>query len=245
MPDDEIMVDRLGITGEKEISDIWGAILDRTYSLGELFTIQLHPERIRYCESALLDVMLEARKLKPSVWVATLQEITDWWREKDGFSFKIRHLENNTYEVQADCSDRATILLKKCTASVPVKKWFDGYQSITERNFVIQSPKRPVIGVGRDSSSAAIEFLRDEGYIVEPGTESDNCGIYLGSLKQFNETDERRLSREIESSGAPLLRYWRWPAQSRSACSITGDIDSITLIDFALRVFENWRQGIR
>jgi len=245
MPDDEIMVDRLGITDKGEISDIWMAILDKTYSLGELFTIQLHPERILYCESALLNVIREAHKLKPSVWVASLQEIADWWREKDRFDFKIRHLGDNTYGVQADCSDRATILLKNCKANVPVKEWFDGYQSIADRDFVIESPKRPVIGVGRDSSSAAIKFLKSEGYIIEPGTESDNCEIYLGDLKQFNETDEKRLSREIESSGAPLLRYWRWPDQARSACSITGDIDSITLIDFVLRIFENWRQGVR
>ena len=137
------------------------------------------------------------------------------------------------------------MLLKNSKANVPVNEWFDGYQSIVARDFVIESPKRPVIGVRWDSSSAAIKFLRSEGYIVEPSTEPDNCGIYLGSLTQFNETDERTLSREIERSEAPLLRYWRWPDRARSACSVTGDIDSITLIDFVLRIFENWRQGVR
>jgi hypothetical protein len=244
MPDDEIMVDRLGITEERKISEIWRAILSTTYSRGELFTIQLHPERIRYCENALLDVMRKACKLKPSVWVATLQEIAEWWREKDRFAFGIRRLGDSTYEVQADCSDRATILLKNSKANVSVKEWFDGYKSIAARDFVIESAKRPVIGIRSDSSSAAIKFLQSEGYIVELGAESDNCGIYLGGLKQFNEADEKKLSREIERSDAPLLRYWRWPDQARSACSITGDIDSITLIDFTLRIFENWRHGM-
>ena len=245
MPDDEIMVDRLGITDGKKISEIWRAILRRTFSRGELFTIQLHPERIPYCENALLSVMQEAHKLQPSVWIATLKEIADWWREKDKFVFKIHYLGDSTYRVQANCSDRATVLLKNSKANVPVNEWFDGYQSIVARDFVIESPKRPVIGVRWDSSSAAIKFLRSEGYIVEPSTEPDNCGIYLGSLTQFNETDERTLSREIERSEAPLLRYWRWPDRARSACSVTGDIDSITLIDFVLRIFENWRQGVR
>ncbi len=243
MPDDEIMVDRLGIIDGKKISDIWKAILKRTYSRGELFTIQLHPERIPYCEKALLSVMREARKLEPPVWVATLKEIADWWREKDGFDFKIRHLGDNQYRVQANCSDRATILLKNIKADVPAEEWYGGYQSIAARDFVIESPRRPIIGVGPDSSSTAIKFLQGEGYIVEPGTPPENCGVYLGSLTHFNENDEKTLSREIERADAPLLRYWRWPDRARSACSVTGDIDSITLIDFALRIFENWRQN--
>jgi hypothetical protein len=189
--------------------------------------------------------MREAHKLKPSVWVATLKEIADWWREKERFDFKISHQGDSTYRIQADCSDRATVLLKNSKASVPVREWFDGYQSIIARDFVIKSPKRPVIGVESDTSSALIKFLRSEGYVVEPGADSDKYGIYLCGLKQFNETDEKKLSREIERSDAPLLRYWRWPDQARSACSVTGDIDSITLIDFVLRIFENWRQGIR
>jgi hypothetical protein len=41
IPDDEAMVERLGITDGSEISEIWGSTLEATYGRGELFTIQL------------------------------------------------------------------------------------------------------------------------------------------------------------------------------------------------------------
>ena len=44
IPDDEAMVDRLGIKDATEVAQIWKAILKRTYDRGELFAVQLHPE---------------------------------------------------------------------------------------------------------------------------------------------------------------------------------------------------------
>jgi peptidoglycan/xylan/chitin deacetylase (PgdA/CDA1 family) len=245
IPDDEAMVSRLGITGKREISKIWRAILEETYNRGELFTIQLHPERISICENSLIELLQQAKGLNPSVWVATLAEIAEWWEEKDRFTSEITSQGDGRYRVKADCSDRATVLLKNSQANVPVDEWFDGYQSVTARDFVLESPTRPVIGIGWDSSPAAVSFLQSEGYIVEQSDQPDDYGIYLDNLAQFVEADEKPLSRKIEQSDVPLLRYWRWPDQAKSALSVTGDIDSMTLIDFALRIFENWRQNGR
>lgn len=243
IPDDEAMVDRLGITDRKKISKIWGSILEETYSRGELFTVQLHPERIFYCETALADIVQRAKELDPPVWVATLREITEWWNERDKFAFKLHSQDNDRYRVEANCSDRATVLLKNSKLNVPFNKWFDGYQRVTAKDFILESPVRPIIGVSRDSCQDAIRFLQREGYIVEQSDQPDKYGIYLSDLAKFNEADEKSLSLKIEQSSAPLLRYWRWPDQARSALSVTGDIDSITLIDFALRIYENWRQN--
>jgi peptidoglycan/xylan/chitin deacetylase (PgdA/CDA1 family) len=245
IPDDEAMVERLGITDGKEISEVWQSILEATYHGGELFTIQLHPERISYCENALADVVQQAKGLNPSVWVATLREIAEWWQERSKFAFRLHSQGDGKYRVQAECTERATLLLKNCKANVPFEEWFNGYQSVAVKDFVLESPARPVIGVGRESSPSAVRFLQSEGYIVEQSEHPDNYGIYFNNLAQFDEADEKPLSREIEQSDAPLLRYWRWPDQARSALSVTGDIDSITLIDFVLRIFENWRQNGR
>ncbi len=245
IPDDESLVDRLGITEEMEISKIWRAILERTYNGGELFTIQLHPERISYCENALADVIQQAKSLKPRVWTATLQEIAEWWRERDSFTFKVHSKGDGKYRIEAKCTERATILLKNCKVNVPVNEWFDNYQNITARDFIIDSPSRPVIGVGLGSSPSAVRFLQREGYIVEQSDQPLDYGIYLNNLANFNDADEKPLSQEIEQSNAPLLRYWRWPEQARSALSVTGDIDSITIMDFFLRIFESWREQLR
>jgi hypothetical protein len=245
IPDDEIIVERLNITDGKEISKIWGAILESTYKGGELFTVQLHPERILYCENALVDVTQQTRKLNPPVWVATLREIAEWWQERSKFTFRINSQDDGKYRVQSECTERATLLIKNCKASVPVDEWYDGYQSITARDFVLESPTRPVIGISRDSSPAAVSFLCNEGFIVEKSDQPDNFGIYLNNLVQFDEAVERSLSQDIERSNAPLLRHWRWPEQARSALSITGDIDSITLKDFILRIMENGLENLR
>ncbi len=245
LPDDEAMVDRLGITDDKEMTGIWQAILQKTYARGELFTVQLHHERISFCEGALAHILQQARELNPPVWVATLGDIANWWKEKDGFSLGLSPEGGGRYRVKANCSPEATLLVKNCRVSGPVTEWSDGYQSIGARDFVIESPKRPVIGVGLDSSPEAVSFLKSEGFIVERSDQPDNCATYLTDLADFQITDEKPLAETIERSSAPRLRYWRWPNQARSALSVTGDIDAITLTDFVLRIVETWRQNRR
>ena len=245
IPDDEAIVDRLCITDRNKISHIWMSILEQTYDRGEIFTLQLHPERILHCEDSLVNVIKRARDFHPPVWIARLREITEWWQERSKFIFEIIDQGDGRYRVKATCSDRATVLIKNLKVNVPVSEWFDGYQSLSARDFIIESPKRPVIGIGQDSSPAAVSFLHNEGYIVEESNQPDDYEIYLNNLAQFDEADEKSLYNDIEQRNAPLLKYWRWPDQTRSALSITGDIDSMTLTDFVLRIYENFRQNRR
>lgn len=245
IPDDEMIVERLGIIDQKKIGDIWLSMMRKIYAKGELFILSLHPERINYCETALREILRKIKEFNPPIWVATLKEIAEWWQARAGFSFEVLPSGVGKYKVQGECSERATLLVKNAGVNVAVNDWFNGYKIISDRNFVLESPRRPVIGVSTGSSPAAVNFLKAEGYIVEEGDNPDNYGIYLNNLTQFNEIDEVPLSQKVENSGAPLLRFWRWPNQARSAVSVTGDIDSITLIDFVLRVYENWQQRNR
>lgn len=239
VPDDEGIVERLGITDMKKISEIWRAILWATYDGGELFTLSLHPERILLCESALVDVLQQAKKLNPPVWLATLREIAEWWKERASSDLKVSSLSNGRYRVLAHCSDRATLLSRNCKVSAPVTEWANGYQRVIARDFVVASDKRPVIGVRPDSPSSAVTFLLNEGFVVEKDDRPDSYGIYLTGLTSFQEADEKPLSERIEQLNVPLIRYGRWPNGAKSALSLTGDIDSVTLSDFVLRVLEN------
>ena len=56
LPDDEIMVERLQIDEQSQAA-IWLAILETTYTRGDLFTVQLHPERSFECSYALRAVL--------------------------------------------------------------------------------------------------------------------------------------------------------------------------------------------
>lgn len=246
IPDDEAIIDRLGLRDENKIANVWSAILEQIYNRGELFAIQLHPERISVCGNALANVLRQAKVLKPPIWIATLGEIAQWWKEREGFRLEVNSEGNGKYRVTADCSEKATLLLKNCkTGGAAAELWYDGYQSISARDFVVESSRSPVIGVGLDSSPQAVNFLRSEGFVVEPSDQPDKYGLYLNDIGHFHVTDVKPLSEKVERSKAPLLRYWRWPYQAKCALSITGDIDSITLLDFALRIYETWRQNRR
>lgn len=245
IPDDEAMVDRLGITDETEIADVWKRIFQNTYSRGELFTIQLHPERIKFCRRALENVFRQARESQPKVWIASLSEISEWWKEKEGFTFETYTEGIGKWRVKANCSSKATILVRNCRVNKSTVHWVGGYQSVAARDFVVESATRPFVGVSPNASPDALNFLKGEGIIVEVSDQPQHFALYFDDLGKFSETDKKRVAEEIENSSAPLIRYWRWPEKAQSALAMTGDIDALTLIDFAMRIYEVWRQKIK
>lgn len=245
IPDDEAMVDRLGIRDKEELARIWRAMLQQIYARGELFTLQLHHERIWLCDRALICVLRFARQLTPPIWVASLGEVAEWWRERHGFAFTVTQRDDGRYAVVSKCSERATILLKNCGVNVPILQGSNGFDRVHARSFVVDADRRPVIGVAPGSSRLAVDFLNDEGFPVEESTHPDRFGLYLDDLTHFEESDSKALHDRIEKSNTPLLRFGRWPDGARAALSVTGDVDSITLWDFGLRVLEVWRQNGR
>src|SRR5881296_3637435 len=78
IPDDEILVERLSLDAEARTLE-WIHILDLTHRRGDLFTLQLHPERIPELGDALGATLAEARRRRPAVFVASLDRIAAWW----------------------------------------------------------------------------------------------------------------------------------------------------------------------
>jgi hypothetical protein len=167
------------------------------------------PKEFYSVRGALTNILQQAKHFNPPVWVATLREIAEWWKERATFTFEIEAERNGIYRVQVNCSERATILVKNCRADMPVSEWSNGYKNISGRKFVLESLKRPVIGVSLDSSPAAISFLQSEGFIVEWSDQPDNYGVYFNKLARFEESTRSRLARNLS---APML-----------PCSGTGD----------------------
>jgi peptidoglycan/xylan/chitin deacetylase (PgdA/CDA1 family) len=244
MPDDESMVGRLGITDKKRIEQIWQSVLDSTYERGDLFTIQLHHERVPHCALALRNILQNARCQTPSVWIATLSEIAEWWKERSRFKFGLQQEGEGRWRVRADCTDRASVLARNCRVHLDEMEWASGYRLVKSREFVVDSPLRPAIGVAPGTAEEAVKLLRSEGYIVEPSEQREEYALYFDNLMHFSADDELSVARLAQDSDAPLVRFWRWPDGARSALTVTGDIDSITLIDFVMRIFEVWRQRI-
>lgn len=234
LPDDEIIMDRLNITEPPKINEIWKSLLEQSYGRGELFTLQLHPERIERFANSLECVLAEARNKDPIVWIAQLREIAKWWKERNKFSIKIEG-KDKEYVVDIDCSDEATILLKNINIETEqAKEWYRDYKTINCNAFKLKSSYRPFIGVSPSAPEGLVSLLKEEGFYVEESTAKDKFKIYL-DINNFEEKDKLSIIRKIEEADASLIRIWRWPFKARCALCITGDIDAITLWDYTRR----------
>jgi hypothetical protein len=176
-----------------------------------------------------------SRQLSPGVWIATMGDIYKWWAEKKTFSVTLNEKVNGVYEVEAKCSAQATVLAK--LNGFENGKFYHGFDIVKERRFSIKGQRRPVIGIPNESSPELVEFLRNEGFIFEPGNEKEKYSVYLDRFKTFSEKDETEALRIIHSTNSPLIRFWRWPGGYKSALAISGDIDALTSVDFFLRLF--------
>ena len=237
LPDDEMMVDRLRLPDhEQEVA--WLAILDSTYRRGDLFTIQLHPERIRRTATALRAVLGAATVRRPRIWLATLGEISSWWRSRQQTQLSVSSAGEGSFCVQLTGDPRATLVVRDLNG-VRADPWFGPEMTCPTRDFTIVSVRKPVVGVSERTPGVVVRFLREEGYPVEFTDSAERVGAYVDVAG--DEWGEIRLLNRIDRAPGPLVRLWRWPEQARSALAVTGDIDSITLQDFGWRLWESSR----
>jgi peptidoglycan/xylan/chitin deacetylase (PgdA/CDA1 family) len=233
VPDDEILLDRLAVP-EPARSAEWLNILALTHDRGELFTIQLHPERIYELGEALRMVLAEAHRRRPAVYVATLDEIARWWQRRAGSTLTVARREHGRIAVSLDGDEHATLLVRGL--EVPRTPWYGRDERAASPRFETDAPRFPAVGVSRRSPAAVATFLADEGFAVEV---SDDPGAYGAHVDVADEDwSEADVLATVERSQGPLVRLWRWPDGARSALAATGDIDALTLRDFVLRSWE-------
>jgi hypothetical protein len=60
----------------------------------------------------------------------------------------------------------------------------------------------------------------------------------LGTTREEQVRRRSALVEQIEQMEAPLLHFGNWPDGSRAALAISGDVDSVTIQDFFLRIHE-------
>jgi len=237
LPDDEMLLDRLGGETNGLVEKAWRRILSKSYQRGELFTIQLHPERIEKCADGLSAVLAEACTLTPSVWLARLDEIAAWWRARAGARVEITDAGGGGLHLVVSGPSGITVLARAVEIDAPAAPWADGYRRVEGTTFTIHAPLRPFIGLSPATSPKLADFLRQQGYIVEINEESRPYSYYFDQT-EFTAEHERRLLAQIEGTNRPLVRLGRWPDGARSALAVTGDIDALTLWDYGLRFFE-------
>jgi len=62
------------------------------------------------------------------------------------------------------------------------------------------------------------------------------CATYIDAAALARQTSEVELIHYIEAVADPLIRHWGWPGGAKSAMRVTGDLDALTLLDYALRL---------
>jgi len=238
LPDDEILVDRLGIKDSEKIGQLWIEIMEDTYERGGVFALALHPERFRICQEAMKALLRKAAGYsKPSIWITSMREIAEWWKEKSQFQFTFEAIPERGYGVQCECTDRAIILCRNLSSEASKVPFYQDYNIIEDREFFIESGNlKPCIGVHPRCSKILREFLTDEGFCYEVSDKNSKYSLFLNEYETFARKHEMDLLSRIAENPNPIVRYWRWPAGMRSAFVTTHDLDSVTITDFLLRL---------
>ena len=236
LPDDEMLIDRLGIANSDTIESIWATILEKTRERGGIFVLQLHPERFAICRDAMEGLLDRASCPEQGIWVTGMKEVAEWWKEKSQFEVGFRSVPRKGYWIKCKCTDRAVILCRNHGSEASQTFLYRDYHTIKQREFFVASKElKPCIGVCPRCSEMLIDFLKDEGFAFEVSQDSSTYSLFLDGYEIFNRKDEHILLNMIEQSTNPIIRYWRWPQGKRSAFVTSHDLDCLTLTDFLLR----------
>jgi hypothetical protein len=234
IPDDEILVDRLQLDEESQ-AKAWLRLLAMTQARGDLFTVQLHAERIPYMVEILRALLAAARQFHPSVWIARLAEIADWWERRGVARLDVVQRGPSRHLVCYSGPPEGTVLMRG-DEGISSEPWSGKDRLAVSHAFELESERKPIVGLSARTSAAVRAFIAEEGFPWEIADGPARYGAYLD--EPDDEPNEVLLLARLERAPGPLVRLWRWPNRAKSALALTGDIDSITLLDFARRLWE-------
>lgn len=221
LPDDEITLDRMYTHDKEFLGRMWNAILDQSHARGELFTLQLHPERIDFFADAVHSLLANARAKSPGVWIATLDEIASWWVDK---------AQNRATFVREGGGHRASF--KVCDGTAIIMRMNGSERIIEPGSVFIDGTPRPCVGVAPGSNREVLQALTDIGYIIEAGDRPADYIVHLGALEDASYAAVEGCKKTIAACRGPLVRFGTWPHGNHSAFAATGDIDALTIWDF-------------
>ncbi len=233
VPDDLQLCDGLGL-GEDGLLRTWLETLHQTHRREELFAPLFHPEAYDLLEAAVDGVLGAARAQRPAVWLAQLRDIAAWWRERSAFGARTS-AQDGALVLDFNCSERATVLVARWPWPATLRPWDGTWSVLDDRSVRIDSAARPFVGVS-GVDAATIAFLTEQGYVVESGADAAACSVLLSGRDVRRFGTPRALLERIERSAAPLIRYSRWPSEAKSAFCLAGDLDALSLRDYAQRL---------
>ena len=222
LPDDEILLDRMNLD-PPSVGRTWLEMLDSAARQGEMLTLQLHPERVEILGGAL-SALLDTAVSRKDIWLATLAEVARWWRGRAGSDISVTAAGGDQYAVAR--SGAASDLFVVEPSSKRASLLSPG------RNIV--APRKPLIGLHPETGPALRIKVREAGYFFEDAADSSAYPVFFGPA----DVPDDRFKGELERCNLPLVRENIWPSSYRAAVCVSGDIDCLTLGDFARRAWE-------
>lgn len=253
IPDDEMLYDRLQITDSQRLGDVWRAVMRRVYDLGGIYVLNLHPERGLLARGALDLLLRQADELALPVWVTRLRDVSDWWCERAATTLRVTSVGDGHWRIALTGSPRATLLTRHLTVEdAATAPWPDGDSAVAGQACTVAAAAFPGVALSQRSTGEVERMLREQGYaVMRVASEAQASGsVYvdrpdgLGATRAERQQAASALVRQIEQGAAPLARIGLWPDGRRAALSITGDIDSVTIQDFFLRILEVRRYAV-
>jgi peptidoglycan/xylan/chitin deacetylase (PgdA/CDA1 family) len=256
LPDDMLLFDGI-FRDVGAMTEAWRGIMAQTYRRGELFNLIFHPELADREQGPFGSLLAESQRLTPPIWATRLCDVSDWWQEKRRFvvvvgpnisgqasgsgqdSLRVAKQIDIRFE---QCSKRATILFRGL--SIPGTEPWDGKYSRLRIEgtgavaVTVPAEPRPFVGVTDDVPEATRATLRELGYILETKPERvAECGVVINQHTLDEHTHNVALVEHIEATTTPLVRFWPWPDGTRSALCFSGDLDALSLLDYAARLW--------
>jgi hypothetical protein len=227
IPQDEDMVDRVHLDAAS-MSRVWRRVLQEARQRRDIVVLCVHPERAALC-AAPLDATLGEARGWGDVWLAPLEDIAAWWRERAGARVSVHAGGDGRWHVAVQgpsrlVTGRGAELLRG-----------SGVLTVT-------APHKPVIGAGPAWPAPTLHRLHEAGYLCEDGAayRAQRDPRYALDLDRAlpADTPPDAVVRFVAERDTDLVRVQPWPAGYRSCLSVTGDIDAVTLFDFARRMKE-------
>jgi peptidoglycan/xylan/chitin deacetylase (PgdA/CDA1 family) len=231
LPDDfELTIARRA--GADVVAAAWNDVHERVIARGELFAPLFHPEAYDHCATAFEQMLDRARRSGGEIWTPRLADVADWWLERAGATVDVTERDGDV-QVDVEASPRVTVLVRGLAGTEGAERWDDAWVVLEGRSCRFAGPVRPVVGLGPDVPAETAAILREEGFVVE--TETRNCAVVLERSSGIDLEDEVALVRHVESAPGPLVRIWRWPGRARSAVTVAGDLDALSIRDYLAR----------
>jgi Polysaccharide deacetylase len=242
IPQDEDMVDRVHLDAAS-MSRVWRRVLQEARQRREIVVLCVHPERAALC-AAPLDATLGEARGWGDVWLAPLEDIAAWWRERAGARVTVHAGRDGRWHVAVQGPPRLVTSR-------------DAQQLRGSGVLTVISPHKPVIGAGPAWPAPTLHRLHEAGYLCEDGAAYRAPATWAAPTRALQarrgrdpryaldldqalpaDTPPDVVVRFVAERDADLVRIQPWPAGYRSCLSVTGDIDALTLVDFARRMKE-------